>query len=277
MPYHLDHLRLLYLLRVHPTSHSSSDAKRHRAAARTWEIHVCAKKNEGGRGSLMVAVITTFLATLAEQFRPSVKREDPLPGYIVGPALVEILWIGSQDSSYWNSAKEMDISLGLEDTHVLVTGGAGLIGTVVVKAFIAAGAKVSSLDISYTKDQDPPASDSDNPLTLHADTTDEQSLFSAFELAYLKNGPIQVCVALAALDLSALPHHASAADMPLEQFRRTIDVNVVGTFATARQWLRGLKFWAKEHGLSPLLPNVSLIIVGSESGHWCVYVFGRSI
>jgi NAD(P)-dependent dehydrogenase (short-subunit alcohol dehydrogenase family) len=159
----------------------------------------------------------------------------------------------------------MDVSLGLEDTHVLVTGGAGLIGKTVVQTFIAAGAKVSSLDIAY---KDSNASSSVDPLELHADTTDEQSLFRAFELAFLKNGPIQVCVALAALDLSALPHRASAADMPLEQFRRTIDVNVVGTFATARQWLRGLKFWAKEHGLTPLLPNVSLIIVGSESGHW---------
>lgn len=160
----------------------------------------------------------------------------------------------------------MDISLGLENTHVLITGGGGLIGSTVVKAFLAAGAKVSSLDIAYSQDEG--AGESDNPFRLHADTTDEKSLFRACELAFLKNGPIQVCVALAALDLSVLPHHASSAEMPLEQFRRTIDVNVVGTFATARQWLKGLKFWAKEHGTEPLLQNVSLIIVGSESGHW---------
>ena len=166
----------------------------------------------------------------------------------------------------------MDISLGLEDTHVLITGGAGLIGTHVVQAFLAAGCKVSSLDIAYPTDSPHSNSDSgegtSNPLTLHADTTNEGSLFRAFELAYLKHGPVQVCVALAALDLSALPHHASAADMSLEQFRRTMDVNVVGTFATARQWMRGLKFWERERGLDPLLRNVSLILVGSESGHW---------
>ena len=60
----------------------------------------------------------------------------------------------------------------------------------------------------------------------------------------------------------------SAIDMTAEQFRKTLDVNVVGTFLTARQWLRGLRFWQTEHGLDPLLGNVSLIIVGSESGHW---------
>lgn len=32
-----------------------------------------------------------------------------------------------------------ELGLGLEDTHVLVTGGSGLIGTVVVDAFLAAG------------------------------------------------------------------------------------------------------------------------------------------
>ena len=163
----------------------------------------------------------------------------------------------------------MDISLGLEDTHVLITGGAGLIGTQVVNAFLSAGSKVTSLDISYPPSSPSPTPQEPNPLLqLHADTTNEASLFRAFELAFLKHGPIQVCVALAALDLSVLEHHASAADMSLEQFRRTVDVNVVGTFATARQWLRGLRFWREEHGLEPLLGNVSLIIVGSESGHW---------
>lgn len=159
----------------------------------------------------------------------------------------------------------MDISLGLEDTHVLVTGGGGLIGTAVVNAFLAAGAKVSSIDITYATDE--AHGEKDNPLRLHADTTDEKSLFRAFELAYLKNGPVQVCVALAALDLSVL-QHKPAIDMTAEQFRKTLDVNVVGTFLTARQWLRGLRFWQTEHGLDPLLENVSLIIVGSESGHW---------
>lgn len=42
---------------------------------------------------------------------------------------------------------QFDLSLGLEGTHVLVTGGCGLIGRVVVDAFLAAGANVSVLDL----------------------------------------------------------------------------------------------------------------------------------
>jgi NAD(P)-dependent dehydrogenase (short-subunit alcohol dehydrogenase family) len=157
----------------------------------------------------------------------------------------------------------MDISLGLKDTHVLITGGAGLIGSKVVQAFLAAGAKISSLDVAH--DSQPTIEG--NLARIHADTTSEEGLLAAWQIAVGIHGVVEVCIALAALDLSVLPHHASAADMSLDQFRRTLDVNVVGTFAVSRQWLRGLRQY-KEEGRQDPLKNVSLIIVGSESGHW---------
>lgn len=46
-------------------------------------------------------------------------------------------------------AESFDLSLGLEGTHVLVTGGNGLIGRVVVKAFLAAGATVEASTAHY--------------------------------------------------------------------------------------------------------------------------------
>jgi len=52
--------------------------------------------------------------------------------------------------------------------------------------------------------------------------------------------------------------------MEASQFRRTLQVNVEGTFLTARTWLRQLKKYASPHTIK----NVSLIIVGSESGHY---------
>lgn len=118
---------------------------------------------------------------------------------------------------------------------------------------------------------------------------------------------MECVVALAALDLSALPHMRDGegvAGMSAEQFRRTLDVNVTGTFLTAREWLRGIKAhilesWRGEgqgeaqgdEGQEQRMPaqqedvvqraemaderpdvnaiglgNVNLIIVGSESG-----------
>ncbi|KAA6413072.1 MAG: hypothetical protein FRX48_02816 [Lasallia pustulata] len=123
-------------------------------------------------------------------------------------------------------------------------------------AFLAAGAKVSALDINPSK------------LTLtherlhiaKADITSESELESAFEEARLKFGVIQCCVALASLDLSVLPH-VSLIDIAAEQWRRTFQVNVEGTFLTAPTWLRQIKAHA-----TPETRNLSLVIICSESG-----------
>ena len=151
----------------------------------------------------------------------------------------------------------MDLSLGLEGTHVLVTGGAGYIGTAVVEAFLAAGAIVSAFDINETKMKL-------QHERLHwqiADITSEASMESAFEKAYARNGVISTCIALAGLDLSYLPQHSSLCDMPLSQWQKTHKTNVEGTFLTARTWLRNIRSHA-----DPSTRNVSLIIIGSEAG-----------
>jgi NAD(P)-dependent dehydrogenase (short-subunit alcohol dehydrogenase family) len=160
----------------------------------------------------------------------------------------------------------MDLSLGLEGTHVLITGGAGYIGRTVVDAFLSAGAKVTSLDIA--KFQHPPSlSTSENFLELNADTTSQSSLETAWLHANTKFGPVETCVALAAMDMSVLPHHESAIDLPIEQFRRTLEVNVLGTFAVAQQWLRGLRL-NRANPTAKKLRNLSLVLIGSESGHF---------
>lgn len=47
-----------------------------------------------------------------------------------------------------SSKTPFDVDLGLKDTHVLVTGGCGLIGRVVAHAFLASGAYVSIVDLT---------------------------------------------------------------------------------------------------------------------------------
>lgn len=159
----------------------------------------------------------------------------------------------------------MDVSLDLADTHVLVTGGGGLIGTVVVDAFRAAGAKVSSLDIKYSKEpRFVPSEVLSEPgyVEHHVNTTSEESVKAAFDFAIEKQGPLSVCIALAALDLSVLQHVGSATELSVEQFRKTFDVNVTGTFITCREWQRRLEKLPKDTELK----NKSLIIIGSEAG-----------
>ncbi|KAF2465244.1 NAD-P-binding protein [Lindgomyces ingoldianus] len=163
------------------------------------------------------------------------------------------------------------LDLGLKDTHVLITGGAGLIGRVVVDHFVAAGSHVSSLDVSYSSPvvNINPLSDAESLphapcTTIHCDISSEESVQEAFKTATDAHGPVEVCVALASLDLSVLQHSAFT-DASFTQLKRVLDVNVAGTWLTAREWLRGLQRAKQDR--KPL-GNIGLIIIGSESGHF---------
>ena len=151
-----------------------------------------------------------------------------------------------------------NLSLGLHGTHVLITGGAGYIGSATVKSFLAAGAIVSAFDINDEKMRAFP--DHPNLFWHRVDITSESRLETAFETIRQQHGLVQVCVALASIDYSYLAHHSSLADMPLAQWQDTMRVNVEGTFLTARTWLRQLKAHA-----TPTTRNLSLIIIGSEA------------
>lgn len=153
-------------------------------------------------------------------------------------------------------------SLGLDlvGSHVVVTGGAGLIGSVVVAHFLAAGSLVSSLDSAHSTAANTEA----NPRAIHCDISDESSVQAAFEAATAAHGPVEVCIALASLDMSVL-QPSSFVDASFVQLKRVLDVNIAGTWLTAREWLRGIRK-AKQQGKK--LKNVNLIIIGSESGHF---------
>ncbi|KAJ5833286.1 hypothetical protein N7474_001597 [Penicillium riverlandense] len=155
----------------------------------------------------------------------------------------------------------LSLSLGLEGTHVLITGAGGYIGRACVAAFLSAGAYVTALDLSAAKLDNLGAHA--NLFKVTADITNETQLESAFTDAHAKHGVVACCIALASLDLHVLKHYQSIADMETENLRQTLQVNVEGTFFTARAWLRNIKALA-----TPDTKNVSLILVGSESGHF---------
>lgn len=169
-----------------------------------------------------------------------------------------------------SSTIPFDVGLGLENTHVLITGGAGLVGGHVVRAFLAAGSKVTAVDLAPNTLFE----DNDHHPNLHflnADIRDPARMEAAFRRAWSKFGPVHTCVALASLDLSVLNQTDSLADMNPREWNNVIDTNVNGTFVTCRQWLRSLRSAIADNpDATPELRNVSLIIMGSESGRFGV-------
>lgn len=158
----------------------------------------------------------------------------------------------------------LSLDLGLTDVSVIITGGAGLIGRVVVDHFLAAGSKVSSLDIAYPTNDSTPDPARPALKAIHCDVSSESSITQAFAAATEAHGPAEVCIALASLDLSVLKP-SSFADAPLSQLQSVLNVNVAGTWLTARAWFQGLR-QAKQNGTA--LRHPSLIMIGSESGHF---------
>lgn len=159
----------------------------------------------------------------------------------------------------------LSLDLGLTDRSVIITGGAGLIGSVVVEHFLAAGAKVSSLDTVHAKDDPTDSASSGKAFKkIHCDISQEESVQEAFAIATQAHGPAEICIALASLDLSVLSH-SSFAEASFAQLQNVLSVNVTGTWLTARAWFRGLRD-AKQDGTALKHPN--LIMIGSESGHF---------
>ncbi|KAJ4347555.1 hypothetical protein N0V95_005339 [Ascochyta clinopodiicola] len=161
--------------------------------------------------------------------------------------------------------EQISLGLGLEGSHVLITGGAGLIGRVVVDHFIAAGAKVSSLDVAHPSVQDREArlkTSRPELASVHCDVSSESEVQQAFETAVEVHGPVDIAIALASLDLSVL-EQSPFADASFDQLQKVLNINIAGTWLTAREWIRGLR-QARHTGTPMKHPN--LIIIGSESG-----------
>ncbi|THZ35932.1 NAD(P)-binding protein [Aureobasidium pullulans] len=168
----------------------------------------------------------------------------------------------------------MDLGLGLEDTHVLVTGGDGIMGSIIVSAFLSAGANVSSLDITHPQDSQPSV-ESLSPgklLNLHADITSTSSLTTAWDSATSAFGTVECCIAAAGLDLSVLPQ-SGITDMDPSTWNRIFTTNIHGTFLTTKFWLRGLRDHVSSSSSSSAnteIKNPGFIIMGSEAGHFGV-------
>jgi NAD(P)-dependent dehydrogenase (short-subunit alcohol dehydrogenase family) len=152
------------------------------------------------------------------------------------------------------------LTLGFENQHVLITGGAGLIGRVVVSHFLAARAKVSSLDITSQ-----PSSENPNQLNIHCDISSEESIQQAFTKSREAYGPVSICIALASVDLSVL-HPSPFISASFTQLKKVLDVNICGTWLTSREWLRGLETLSPSTAPQGFHP--CLVIIGSESGHF---------
>ena len=123
---------------------------------------------------------------------------------------------------------------GLAGKAVLVTGGAGGIGTAVSRAFAAEGARVA---VHYRTSHDAAIALADeiSGVALGADLTVEEDADRLVPDAVDALGRLDVCVANA----GRWPREDEPVwSMSLDRWRATLDANLTTTFLTARAFLR---------------------------------------
>ena len=130
------------------------------------------------------------------------------------------------DATAGAQARPAPEEIRLDGRVALVTGAAGNLGPTLCAALAQAGATVVGLDLAGAAPPDKVA------RLVQADVTDRASLLRAREALDADVGAASVLVNGAGIDQ---PPDATARtyreeDVPAEQFRATLDVNLVGTF-----------------------------------------------
>ena len=141
---------------------------------------------------------------------------------------------------------------GLAGKRILVTGGAGGIGSACVRAFAAEGARVA---IHYRTSAEHAAelARETGGVALQADLTVEDEVDALFGTAERELGGLDVCAAVAGF----WPREDEPVwELPLERWEATLRANLTATFLTARGFLRLVE--RTGHG--------NLVLVGSTAG-----------
>ncbi|MDW4497593.1 SDR family NAD(P)-dependent oxidoreductase [Sulfitobacter sp. D35] len=119
----------------------------------------------------------------------------------------------------------------LDRTSALITGGASGLGEATARHFAAHGAQVTILD--RDAERGAAVAQKIGGHFAETDVTDEASVQAAVDFGREKMGRITAAVNCAGIAY-AIKTVGKDGPHPLDAFRRTIDVNLVGTFNVAR-------------------------------------------
>ena len=110
----------------------------------------------------------------------------------------------------------------------IVTGGASGLGAATARMLAARGAKVALLDLNA--DQGAANAAEVGGLFIATDVTDDASMAAAVEAAEAKHGVARILVNCAGIAPGAKTVGREAKPHALDLFRKTIEINLIGTF-----------------------------------------------
>lgn len=125
----------------------------------------------------------------------------------------------------------------LENKVAVITGGAGAMGNVHARTFIAEGAKVVVADLPSAEGRELAEELGENAIFVELDVTSESSWKQLITKTEEKFGPINILVNNAGIGGS----FASIEEVTLEQYRKVIEINQDGVFMGMKHVLPSMK------------------------------------
>ena len=120
----------------------------------------------------------------------------------------------------------------IENQAALVTGGASGLGAQTARELARRGAKVAVLD--RNADGAKAVAAEIGGIGIGCDITSTESLVAALKTAAEAHGPARLVMNIAGIGTAKRLIGKDGTPMPLEDFKRVIDVNLVGTFNVIR-------------------------------------------
>jgi NAD(P)-dependent dehydrogenase (short-subunit alcohol dehydrogenase family) len=145
----------------------------------------------------------------------------------------------------------------IEGMSALVTGGGSGLGAATARELARQGAKVAVLDVNAQGAQQ--VAEEIGGLACPCDITSTDSVQTALAMAAERHGPARVLMNVAGIGGAKRIIGKDGAPMPLEDFKRVIDVNLVGTFNMLRL------FAAEVAKLDPLQDGERGVVVNTAS------------
>jgi glucose 1-dehydrogenase len=161
---------------------------------------------------------------------------------------------------------------GLHEGRVaLVTGGDSGIGRGICEELAREGAAVVVADVGKLDDAEALARGLPRAIAVAMDVTDEEQVAAGFARARDELGPVDLLVNNAGIEM---PH--ALVDMPLDDWRKVLDVNLTGAFLCAREAARGM-IAAGRPGAIVNISSVHERIPWETFSHYCASKGGMKL
>ncbi len=124
--------------------------------------------------------------------------------------------------------------MDIENKVAVITGGASGLGEATARRYAGAGAKVAIFDLNQEAGQALADELGDAALFCAVDVVDEASAAQGIEKTLAAFGQIHICNNFAGISPGCKTVGKDHVPHPLDKFRQTIDINLIGTFNVLR-------------------------------------------